>query len=201
MRVLVGCEFSGVVRDAFLARGHDAYSCDLLPGEGDTARHIVGDVLAVLRRHTWDLFICFPPCTFLCLSGVRWLYLEGRKVNGPDPRRWADMRDAARFFRAVYDAPVSRVGIENPTMHGYARELVGVRRTQVIQPWQFGEGEIKATGLWLRNLPKLVPTRIVPGRRPRVHHASPGPDRWRDRSRTLPGIGAAMGDQWGGLLL
>lgn len=192
MRVLVACEFSGIVRDAFIAAGHDAVSCDLLPSERP-GPHIQDDVL----RHLdcgWDLMIAHPPCTYLANSGVRWLY--GGKGTTPDPKRWGDMEAAAAFFLAFLDGPVERVAVENPVMHRHA----GIRKAdQYIQPWEHGHGEVKATGLWLRNLPKLVPTDIVDGREPRVHHASPGPDRWKERSRTMTGLAAAMAAQWGSL--
>lgn len=187
MRVLVACEFSGVVRDAFRARGYDAMSCDLLPTERPGPHH-EGDVRAILGDG-WDLVIGHPPCTFLCNSGVRWLHTR--------PGRWANMQAGAEMFRAILEAPVPRVAIENPVMHGYAQKIVGCRPDQTIQPWQFGHGEVKATCLWLRGLQPLVPTAIVEGRRPRVHRASPSPDRWKERSRTLPGIADAMADQWG----
>ncbi len=187
-RVLVACEFSGIVRDAFIAAGHDAISCDLLPSERP-GPHIQGDVRPLLRE-PWDLVIAHPPCTYLANSGVRWLYRDGRR----DEDRWARMAEAAEFFHECLLANAPRVCVENPVMHRHA----GIRKAnQFIQPWQFGHGEVKATGLWLRGLPLLEPTEIVDGRTPRVHHMSPGPDRWRERSRTFPGIAAAMADQWG----
>lgn len=189
MRVLVACEFSGVVREAFRARGHDAWSCDLLPSERP-GYHLCGDVLAVLGQG-WDLAICFPPCTYLCNSGVRWLYGKDGKRNSD---RWDSMFSATEFFNAMLDAPIARIAVENPIPHGHAM----IRKyDQIIQPWQHGHGESKATCLWLRGLPLLVPTKDVPGRQPRVHHASPGPDRWKERSRTLPGIAKAFAEQWG----
>ena len=203
MRVLVACEFSGVVRDAFLARGHDAWSCDLLPTASfeHSHRHIQGDVLKVLanrRRYgKWDLMIAHPPCTYLCNSGVRWLYHQG--TTRIEAQRWADMEAGAAFFRALYDAKVPRVAVENPVMHGHAKEKVGVEFTQSIQPWQFGHGETKRTCLWLRGLPPLRPTNIVSGRAPVVHFTSPGPDRGLLRSITYRGIADAMADQWGSL--
>jgi hypothetical protein len=192
VRVLVACEFSGIVRDAFLARGHEALSCDLLASERP-GPHYQGDVLDLLvPGAAWDLVIAHPPCTYLANSGVRWLY--GGKGTERDPARWADMEAAAAFFRVLLEAPVPRVAVENPIQHGHA----GLPKpTQVVQPWWFGHGEIKATGLWLRGLPPLVPTNVVVGRAPRVHHASPGPDRWKVRSRTLTGLAAAMAAQWG----
>lgn len=190
MRVLVACEFSGIVRDAFRAQGHDAWSCDLLPTEID-GPHIVGDVLTVLARG-WELMIAHPPCTYLCNSGVRWLYGGGGMVR--HVARWAEMERAAKFFLALLDAPVPRIAIENPIPHGHA----GLPDySQVVQPYQFGHGETKATCLWLKGLPHLTPTDRVDGRRGRVHFESPGPDRWKNRSRTLTGIAAGMAEQWG----
>ena len=195
MKVLVACEFSGAVRDAFRALGHDAWSCDLLPSETE-GLHIQDDVLNRLTWTHWDLLVAHPPCTFLANSGVRWLY--GGKGTTPDPVRWEKMKAGAEFFKALLDAPIERVAVENPIMHRYAREIVGRGHDQTIQPWQFGHGETKATCLWLKGLPKLVPTKIVDGRQPRVHFASPGPDRWKERSRTMTGIAEAMAAQWGG---
>jgi hypothetical protein len=195
MRVLVACEFSGIVRDAFIERGHDAMSCDLLPSERP-GPHIIGDVRNVLEWHRgeFDLLIAHPPCTYLANSGVRWLY--GGKGSVRDEDRWAKMEDGARFFRDLLDAPIPRVAVENPIMHRYGREIIGRGPDQIVQPWQFGHPEVKATGFWLRGLPLLVPTNIVDGRVPRVHFASPSPSRWKERSRTLTGLAAAMADQW-----
>lgn len=193
MRVLIACEFSGVVRDAFAARGHDAWSCDLLPSE-KPGNHLHGSVLDVLGMN-WDLLIAFPPCTYLCNSGVRWLY-KGGKGNKRNEFRWCKMVDAAEFFRQLWLAPIPRIAIENPRQHRYATRLIGVLHSQAIQPWMFGHGETKETRLWLKNLPLLTPTDIVSGRVPRVHRASPGPNRWKERSRTLPGIANAMAEQW-----
>ena len=189
MRVLVACEYSGIVRDAFLARGHDAWSCDLLPCDKGDYRHIQNDAREVLHRN-WDLLIAHPPCTRLCNSGVRWL---------AERDLWADMRDAAQLFLAFLNAPVPRIAVENPVMHRYAREIVGRGPDFTIQPWQFGHGEVKRTCFWTKGLPPLTPTNIVEGRTPRVHHASPGKDRWKERSTTLTGIALAMADQWGNI--
>lgn len=195
MRVLIACEFSGIVRDAFLARGHDAVSVDLLDTESP-GPHIVGDVFDAITTVRPDMMIAHPPCTFLALSGVRWLY--GGRGSVRDPQRWTDMEAAALFFKRLYDTPISRIAIENPIMHSYGRALIGGEGpTQTVQPWQFGHPETKATVLWLRGLPLLHPTKIVNGRVPRVHYASPGPTRWKERSRTLTGIADAMADQWG----
>lgn len=189
MKVLVACEFSGIVRDAFAARGHDAWSCDLLPTERP-GQHIQGDVLNALYAGGWDLLIAHPECTYLCNSGVRWLSRPGR---------WRLMESACAFFRLMLEAPVERIAVENPVMHGHAKRLVGVQQTQVIQPWQFGDSERKATCLWLKNLPPLRPTEIVLPLGNSVHHEPPGPDRKRNRSRTFRGIAQAMAHQWGAL--
>ena len=203
--VLIGCEFSGVVRDAFRAAGYDAYSCDLLPCERDSKYHLQGDVRQYLKDG-WKLFIAHPSCTYLCNSGVKWLY--GGKGTKRDSVRWAAMEEAAAFFKEMWAAPIPRIAVENPIMHRYGKAIIGVSQSQVIQPWYFGHKEMKATCLWLKNLPPLMPTNIVgpPPKDPRerakwakVHRASPGPERWRERSRTLTGIGEAM-TQWGKLL-
>ena len=191
MRVLVACEYSGTVRDAFLARGHDAISCDLLPSDAP-GPHVQGDVLPLLSQ-PWDLVVAHPPCTYLCNSGVSWLH--------KDPDRWEKMRAATQFFLACLNANSQCVCVENPIMHGHAKKLIGVHQTQVIQPWQFGHGETKATCLWLRGLPPLRPTDIVPGREQRLHRLPPSPDRWKLRSTTYKGIAQAMADQWGDPLL
>lgn len=198
MRILIACEFSGAVRDAFRALGHDAWSCDLLPCEADPAFHIQGNVLDHLGEFgDWEMMIAHPPCTYLANSGVRWLY--GGKGKKIDPKRWRLMEDGARFFKKLWDAPIPHIVMENPIMHKFALNLAtyGAKPDQIIQPWQFGHPETKATCLWLKNCAKLKPSKIVTGRTPRVHHASPGPDRWKERSRTLPGIAKAMADQWG----
>lgn len=198
MRMLVACEFSGIVRRAFAARGHDAWSCDLLPAEDRSNRHITGDV----RDHLgdgWDLLIvAHPPCTRLCNSGVRWLHQPPPGRTAEDMRR--ELVDGAALFSACWNAPIERVAVENPVMHRHAKALiVGYRPpAQSVQPWQFGHGETKRTCLWLRGLPPLRPTDIVEGREARVHRMPPGPDRWRERSRFFTGIAAAMADQWGG---
>lgn len=190
MKVLVACEFSGTVRDAFIRAGHDAMSCDLLPTESP-GPHYQGNIIDLLREsRRWDLMVAHPPCTYLANSGVRWLHTEaGRK---------AKMIGAAEFFRRLLEHRyIRRIAVENPIMHKYAVEIIGRRQDQLIQPWQFGHGETKAICLWLKNLPKLEPTNIVEGREPRVHHASPGPDRWKERSRFYTGIAEAMAEQWG----
>ena len=184
MRVLVACEYSGRVRDAFRRRGHDAWSCDLLPTEVE-GPHYQCPVEEVLGEG-WDLMVAHPPCTDLAVSGSRHF-----------PEKVADGRqDAAlTFVRLLMDAPIERWCIENPVSVISSR----IRKPdQIIQPWEYGHGEVKATCLWLKNLPRLRPTQCVEGREARVHLMAPGPDRWKDRSRTFQGIADAMGDQWGG---
>lgn len=181
MRVLVACEFSGAVRDAFAALGHDAWSCDLLPSE-TPGQHIQGDALA-LDLASFDLLIAHPPCTHLAASGARWW-----------PEKRAEQEVSIAMFRAFLLAPCPRVAVENPI--GILSRRVR-KPDQIIQPWEHGHGETKATCLWLRGLPRLRPSNVVEGREARVHLEPPGPDRWARRSRTLPGIAAAMAAQWG----
>jgi hypothetical protein len=181
MRVLVACEFSGTVRDAFAKRGHDAWSCDLLPTERP-GNHYQCDVLEVLDKG-WDLMIAHPPCTHLAISGARWF-----------PEKVKEQQEALDFVLALMNAPIPRIAIENPisVISSVVREP-----EQIIQPWQFGHGETKATCLWLKSLPKLRPTKIVDGREARVHRMPPSENRWMERSRTLPGVAEAMACQWG----
>ena len=188
MKVLVACEYSGRVRDAFIALGHDAVSCDLLPTE-QPGPHIQGDVRPLLRQ-PWDLVIAHPPCTRLCNSGVRWLHERGL---------WHDMREGAEFFLACLNANTPRVAVENPVMHKYAREIVGRGPDFTVQPWQFGDRAKKRTCFWTRGLPPLTPTSDLTAADAvaEVHLASPGPDRWKNRSRTYPGIADAIAKQWG----
>lgn len=181
MRVLVACEFSGVVRDAFRRLGHDAVSCDLLPSEAP-GPHVCGDVRDVLADG-WDVMVAHPPCTHLTRAGDRWYR------NSPERAA------AVAFVQELWDAPIPRIAIENP--RGLNRHWRPAQ--QVIQPWMFGHGETKATLLWLKNLPPLLATALHTGREARVHFAAPGPNRWKERSRTLPGIAGAMADQWGAL--
>ena len=216
MHVLIACEFSGAVRDAFTALGHDAWSCDLLPSEGkplgywhpdhyppghqlaNKQQHYQCDVFELLpggrtyrtmaledQAPKWDLLIAHPPCTHLAVSGARWF-----------KDKQQDQADAIRFVEKLWNAGVFRIAVENPVSILSTRSILG-KPTQIIQPWQFGHGEVKATCLWLKNLPKLVPTNIVSGREARVHKMAPGPDQWKERSRTLAGIAAAMAEQWG----
>lgn len=198
LRVLVACEFSGTVRRAFADLGHDAWSCDLLPAEDRSNRHIVGDARDLLNDG-WDLLmVAHPPCTRLCNSGVRWLSVPppGRTIE----EMRAGLDEGAALFSAFWNAPIERVCIENPVMHRHAKALIeGYREpAQSVQPWQFGHPETKRTCLWLKGLPALVPTNIVEGREARVHRMSPGPNRWRERSRFFTGIAQAMASQWGG---
>ena len=193
MKVGVLCEYSGIVRDAFLRRGHDAISCDLLPSDSSFGPHIKGDCL-IQDWSSYDLIICFPPCTYLCNSGVRWLGGSGPTRN---QERWANMYNAAQFFKRLLELPVPRIAVENPIMHKYGRELIGHDYSQIIQPWQFGHGETKATCLWLKNLPPLRPTNIVAGREGRIHNLPPSADRGKIRSKTYLGIANAMAEQWG----
>ncbi len=180
MRVLVACEFSGIVRDAFRAKGHEAVSCDLLPCErGDP--HIQDDVRMILRAQ-WDMMLAFPPCTHLAASGARWWKGKAREQS-----------EALEFVRALLDAPVPRIALENPV----GRISSAIRKPdQIIQPWQFGHGETKTTCLWLKGLPPLEPTNIVEGRADRIHRMPESKGRWKKRSRTYPGIADAMADQW-----
>lgn len=202
MNVLVACEYSGRVREAFRKRGHNVWSCDLLPAEDNSPYHIQGDVLRVIKDVCeWDLMIAHPPCTYLCNSGVRWLYTGEYICENPvrNESRWAGMNQAAWFFSKLWTANIPKICVENPIMHKYGRESAGILgiSPQIIQPWMFGHGETKATCLWLKGLPNLTPTNIVAGREQRVHKMAPGPDRWKERSRTYQGIADAMAEQWG----
>jgi hypothetical protein len=181
VKVLVGCEFSGVVRRAFRDRGHDAWSCDLLPADDGSPYHIQGDVLEVIGQN-WDLAVFHPPCTHLAVSGARWFHLKQK-----------EQEEALEFVRKLLDAPIGKIALENPVSIISSK----IRKPdQIIQPWMFGHGETKATCLWLKNLPKLIPTDVVDGREARVHRMPPSPDRWKERSRTLQGIAEAMASQW-----
>jgi site-specific DNA-cytosine methylase len=180
MKVLIACEFSGIVRDAFTARGHYVMSCDLLPTERP-GLHYQGDVRNILNVG-WNLMIACPPCTHLAVSGARWF-----------KDKQMEQQKALDFVQLLMDAPIEHIAIENP---------IGIISTrirkpdQIIQPWQFGHGETKATCLWLKNLPKLIPTNIVEGREQRVHNMPPSENRWKERSRTYQGIADAMAEQW-----
>jgi len=183
MKVLVACEYSGIVRDAFLAAGHIALSCDLLPSDAP-GPHLQGDVREVLEMG-WDLMIAHPPCTHLAVSGARWFHLKQQ-----------EQQEALRFVRMLLEAPIPRIALENPVSIISSR----IRKPdQTIQPWQFGHGETKATCLWLKNLPPLEPTNIVDGREARIHRMPPSPTRWKERSKTYQGIADAMAQQWGSI--
>ena len=186
MKVMIACEFSGIVRDAFTEYGHDAVSCDLIASERPKGNHIIGDIMDA-DLSEYDLLIAHPPCTYLAILGARWFDAPGRREL---------QKQAIEFVISLYNAPVDKIAIENP---------VGVLSThwrkpdQYIQPWQFGHGVTKKTGLWLKNLPKLTPTDIVEGRKNSIHMMSNTPDRWKNRSRTFVGFADAMATQWGSL--
>ena len=181
MRVLIGCEFSGIVRDAFSDVGHYAMSCDILPTETHGS-HYQGNLLDILDQD-WDLAIFHPPCTHLAVSGARWFKYKQK-----------EQAEALEFVRMLLDAPIDKICLENPVSIISSR----IRKpTQYVNPWEYGHPETKKTGLWLKNLPKLLPTNIVEGRENRVHRMPPSPDRWKERSRTFTGIANAMAEQWG----
>lgn len=206
MRVLIGCEYSGVVRDAFLARGHDAMSCDLLPTDVP-GPHYQGDLRDVLGE-AWDLAIFHPPCTYLTRTGQQWLH----RPDDHNPEalkgapRWEATAEAVEFFQLLLEVDIPRVAIENPRPGSHVVDDIG-RPSQVIHPWEFGHPEDKATGLWLKSLPPLMPTddvRLIAAALPkrerqRTQHLPPSDDRWKLRSATLPGIAEAMAEQWGSL--
>lgn len=183
MKILVACEFSGTVRDAFIRKGHDAISCDILPTEVP-GPHFQGDVLEILDQG-WDLMIAHPPCTHLAVSGAR--HFKRKQEDG-------SQAEALRFVERLMKANIEKIAIENPIsiISSHFR-----KPEQIIQPWQFGHGETKATCLWLKNLPNLIPTNIVDGREARVWKMPPGKNRWKERSRTFKGIAEAMSEQWG----
>lgn len=186
MRVLIACEFSGIVREAFRKLGHDAYSCDLLDSDDGSLNHHKGSCMDYIWNG-WDLMIAHPPCTHLAVSGARWF--PAKIASG-------EQQSALEFVRQLMDAPVERIAIENPISIISSK----IRKPdQIIQPWMFGHGEVKATCLWLKNLPKLTPTNIVEGRVARVHREPPSPERWKNRSRTMRGIADAMAAQWGAI--
>ncbi len=185
MKILVACEFSGAVRQAFRLAGHEAWSCDLYePAEDGSPWHRQGDAERIAYEGGWDLMIAHPPCTRLTVAGARWF--KGRE---------SEQAEAIRFVEALWDAPIPLIAIENPIGVLSTRSRLG-KPTQIIQPWQFGHGETKATCLWLKGLPPLVPTNVVDGREARIHKMPDGPNRWRERSRTYSGIAAAMAAQW-----
>lgn len=187
MRVLVACEFSGVVRDAFARHGHDAWSCDLLPTES-AGQHLQADVREVLNLG-WDLMVAHPPCTHLSVSGAR--HFEAKRLDGRQ-------QSAVSFFMELARAPIPRIAIENPVC---IMSSLWRKPDQVVQPWMFGHGETKATCLWLKGLPLLQPTNVVEGREQRIWKLPPSEDRWKIRSATFPGLAEAMATQWGGFTL
>lgn len=199
MKILIACEESGKVRDAFRRLGHDAWSCDTMPTRPESEFpefHYQQDVVPLLVEQ-WDMLIGFPPCTFLCNSGVSWLH--------KDPERWAKLDDGARLFKALLDAPINKICLENPVPHKYAVDRIGRKYDQTVQPWHFGHAESKRTCFWLKGLPALTPTSDLKAEtkaRPkkdaqRLHWASPSPDRAKLRSETFSGIAQAMASQWG----
>ncbi len=212
MKVLIACEFSGTVREAFKAKGHDAWSCDLLPTE-IAGQHIQGDVLEILNED-WDLMIAHPPCTYLANSGVQHLYV-GRKpirdelggIVNINSERWRNMIEGAEFFRKLLNAPIPRIAVENPVQHGYAKMQIRAEYSQIVQPFFFGEEVQKKTCLWLKNLPLLKPTNIVgsgekyfdkngKSNGSKWYQLPPTGDRWKHRSKTFTSIANAMAEQW-----
>lgn len=207
MRILLACEFSDTISSRLRARGHDVKSCDLLPSEGPPEFHYQGDIFDIINDG-WDMMIAHPPCTYLTNSGVCHLwnkptcdYAE-KTVNN---ERWVNMMEGAAFFKRLWDAPIHKICIENPIPHKYAVANIGSKYTQIVQPWMFGHMEQKATCLWLKNLPPLVGTNnvyremtLLPKKeRQRLHYMSPGPNRWKERSRTFSGLADAIATQWG----
>ena len=184
MRVLIACEYSGRVRDAFAKRGHTAVSCDMLPSESPHGWHVQGNVLALLDKG-FDLMIAHPPCTHLAVSGAR--HFAAKQASGVQ-------QEALDFVRKLLDAPIPMIALENPVsiIASHIRPA-----SQYIQPWEHGHGETKKTGLWLKGLPLLKPSNIVAGRADTIHKMPPGPDRWKNRSRTYQGVADAMAAQWG----
>lgn len=205
MRVLIACEFTGAMRRAFRAKGHDAWSCDFLPALDEDRHHFREDCREIILARSWDLIIAHPPCTFLCNSGVRWLY--GGKGTKRDLARWKEMEAGAAFFKWLLERPSCQfIAVENPIMHVYAKDIIGRGPDQIVQPWHFGDEAFKATGFWLRGLPILRPTDKLTPPKPgtqrhiawsKVHRASPGPNRWAERSATYPRLAAAAAAQWG----
>lgn len=212
MRILIACESSGEVREAFRRLGHDAWSCDLLPADDGSINHYEGDALRVAKSSHWDMMIAHPPCTYLCNSGVRWLSTKSDDLFARQAAqdRQHQMMKAAHFFMDLYELPIPKIVIENPIMHGHAKKALAIpRQTQVIQPWHFGDEAFKATCLWIKGDLDPLDTRTYlrldppkPGtaehkRWSAIHRAPPGPDRWKIRSKTFPGIAQAMARTWG----
>jgi hypothetical protein len=220
MKIVLACEYSGRTREAFRARGHDVVSVDLLPSEDNSPHHIVGDAFAVIDSFKPDMVIAHPPCTYLANSGVRWLWLPHRGLDYQgnetipviDTARWKAMKEGAEFFAKFLRLPVPKIAVENPIMHGYARtEIKRVSGREItqhfVQPWWGGDKAFKATGFTLIGLPSLTKpaSALVPPKHGTpehkawsvIHNASPGPNRWKERSRTFPGIAKLMAEQWG----
>jgi len=187
VKILIACEFSGIVRDEFIKKGHNAISCDILPTEKE-GPHYKGDVLDIINDE-YDLMIAHPPCTYIANSGVRWLKNDRERI--------LKMIKGAIFFKKILNANIKKICVENPIMHRYGKEIIEEQEAQIIQPWQHGHGETKATCLWLKNLPKLKPSKIVKGREKNILKFSPGKDRGKLRSITYKGIAKAMAEQWG----
>jgi len=195
MKILVACEYSGIVRDEFLKKGHDAISCDILPTESE-GPHFQGDVRDVLNEG-WDMIIAHPPCTYLCNSGVSWLHKQ--------EDRFKKMEEGAKFFKMFLEHSCKKIAIENPIPHKYALDIIGRKYDQKIQPYQFGHPETKATCLWLKGLPRLEETdnvlsemkKLPKNQQQRLHYLPPGKDRAKERSKTFTGIAKAMAEQWG----
>jgi hypothetical protein len=181
MKILIACEFSGIVREAFTKSGHDVTSCDLLPTE-IPSKHYQGDVMDILNDG-WDMMIAHPPCTHLAVSGARYFYMKKE-----------EQKEAIEFAKKLWNCSIPKICLENP-ISILSTEIR--KPDQIIQPWMFGHGEVKATCLWLKGLPKLHSTNLVEGREPRVHKMAPSKNRWKERSRTLQGIANAMAEQWG----
>ncbi len=195
MKILIACEFSGIVRDSFKDKGHDVISCDLLPTEKQ-GKHYQGDIFDIIDND-FDMMIAHPPCTYLSNSGVSWLYRQ--------EDRWNKMELASMFFKRLLESDIDKIAIENPIQHKYAREIIGKKYNQIIQPWQFGHTEKKSTCLWLKNLPSLAEENNVKeemellpkNKQQRLHYLPPSKDRWKLRSTTYQGIANAMANQWG----
>ena len=198
--ILVACECSGIVRDAFEAAGWDAWSCDIKKSENG-GKHHIGDAFEFMNSRDWDMLIAHPPCTRLCNSGIQWLTSppKGKTLE----EIWKELDEGAELFSKFLNSKIKRVAIENPIMHYHVKKKIRnfIEPAQLIQPWQFGHGETKGTYLWLKNIPPLSPTNIVDGRESRIHNMRPGKDRSTERSRTYTGIAKAMAEQWSWPLL
>lgn len=209
MRVLVACEFSGRVRDAFRRKGHEAWSCDLLAGEGEFKQfHYQEDVLGIINNYDFDLMIAHPPCTYLANSGVQHMYKNRKKELGICPKRWESMLTGAEFFKQLLNADIPKIAVENPVQHGFAKQKIQTPYNQIVQPYFFGEEVQKKTCLWLKNLPQLRITNLVSkgdnyiGKNGKAngskwYQLAPHKDRWKHRSTTFQGIAIAMAEQWG----